>query len=397
MSTTCDTFLTALRGCRALDHLTDAEVDRVWAQASAEYGPRLKRSAVRALLLAEGRGWLRPEAFANASEPPGSPLADAVAHAGTKPASPARVAGVQGVQSVPEALLAHALSFLSTYRVQHQAAATCRAFAVASRSQLAYSSLFTTASFLGLLGSRGWWLFPTRRPQRLTVLGNDPLAGRVLRHVSWRVQDVRADADVLSLLPPQTALSSLYSWNADQQDVARFVARPPTLRALFMRSMRIVSREDGRWWSDATSLRELHVHDCTSAPAGLSCFAGFPSIRYLLLGTEDGSDRVSVGAAAAMLRAARIVKRVTVRSTLVTAQSTSQPPQLPCVVGRGRVWSGGSSSCPTTPARRPSSSCGSSRARGTCHSRAATRPTVRASPPCSARARDEWRARSASL
>jgi len=331
---TPDTFLRGLRGCRTLDDLTDDEVDRVWTQASAAYGPRLKRSAVRALLLAEGRGWLRKEPSGSpdvdADEPPSSPLANAVARARARHTSPARVPTAAGVLAVPEAVLAHALSFLQAFRVQHRAAATCRTFAAASRSPLAYSAFSMTAAFLAVLGRRGWWLFPPRRPQRLSVHGCHPHAGRVLGHVSHRVEDVRADAGTLSLIPPQTALTTLHCWDAVQSDVVRVVPRPHTLRTLHMNIMRLVCAEDGRWWSSANHLRDLHVRTCVSADPGVSSFAGFPAIRSLVVGAHHASDQADIGAVAAMLRATPFVRTVTVQAQLLGA---SRPPPLECAVG----------------------------------------------------------------
>jgi len=323
---TRDTFLAALRGCRALERLSDEAVDRLWEQASAEYGPPLKRAALRALLLAEGRGWLRPDKFTHGSEPPMCPLADAVAKAGTRSTSPPRGAAQEGVLSVPSPVLAHTLSFLTCYRVQHEAAATCRAFAAASRSPLAYSEIYTTASFLAVMARRGWWLYPPRRPQRVVVFSVHPHASGVLQHVSPLVTDVRMDAAMLSFLPPQTALTALHCWNADQDDVVRVVARPQSLRAVVMRGMRLISQADGRWWSSASGLRDLRVQQCRSEDEGLSRFTGFPALRSLVL--ADGI--VTIGAVAAMLNAAQIVPQLSVHCTLA---ATSLPPSLLCVFG----------------------------------------------------------------
>ena len=329
---------TALRACGDLDAVGDGDLDALWATAAAQYGVAAKRAAIRALLLAEARGWLHSTTPPSVVEPPAQPLAVATRSRSdaSRQSAASSAPAVRSPHALPDVVVAWVFRHLRTHDVIHAAAPVCRAFAAVGRDPASFSTVRVTAGRLADCGRRGWWWFVGRRPDTLRVDGvllprDVQAATSVLRRVWSSVRTLHVEhAPLVVALRPQALLRDVRSWPASHADLVRLVARPDRLRTLSLRKLSLCDRAHAAWWSRATTLTDLCVSTVDSAPLALQHFGGFPALQRLqVVGagwTMPADAPVTDAAVLGMLRATRGDHvQVRLNCKLVTAPHTAAP------------------------------------------------------------------------
>ena len=321
-------FAGALHACPVVEEVGDDALDSLWGAAVAAYGRAAKETAVRAILLAEGRGTLRAE---QPDAPNGAPVCPVQAAARALPRGEGAPADAL---PLPPELVAHALRQLPAADVA-RAAATCRLFGRASRLPSAFGTLRTSAWTLARMARRGWWAFPARRPETLAVRGRAAPAWELLSRMWDGLHHVQLDEGLHDALPPQHAVRTLECWDVDQTELQRLVQRPDCLTSVHVRELCMRTPAEGRWWSAARVLEQAAFTRVCATVQGMHAFRGFPALRELsVCAATAGSPPapVDVGVVHALLAACTApLRRVHLRVQLAHARPL---PALPHGVDR---------------------------------------------------------------